>query len=75
MKRDDPQLIELRQMLDSIIEAYGFHSVTFALMTSIDDKVIKVSQTWQDATIAKHWANCVPEIVALEAKALKEFGE
>jgi hypothetical protein len=75
MKRENFQTTELRQMLDSIIEAYGFHSVTLALLKIIDDRAAKQAQTWQDATLAKHWANCSPEMIALEAKALKEFGE
>jgi hypothetical protein len=75
IKVTDDIFQELLRIQGAVVEAYGIHAVTLAIMKIIDRKAEHHAVTLTDITMARHWANCSDAAVALEAVTLREFGE
>lgn len=75
MRKDRSEHQEVYLVMKSLIENYGLHPVSLAMMQVIDDITYRAAHNEQNSRLAKKWAACADIAADFEKVVLLQFGE
>lgn len=66
---------EVKEAIMELIDTYGIHAVSLALMQATDDMAYRTAKNEQNVTLGKKWAACSDAAVIFEHAVLLQFGD